>query len=188
MVLSLGCILLCLRNYGDQFGVNAYEIKSGKGKFVREIPTISQQWVCERATLYKLQLLQKANTLATQTDDDILIELEAKYKGNILYDYETRARQKLFRVVAVQYVKSNAKQVLSCWEATCEPVIRRSDGSFHVPTAHLVQGPTGASKALASSLQGYALAEFCNGDDALPVSLPWVDLYIRYFNDNIASL
>ena len=137
----------------------------------------SGQWVCERATLYKLQLLQKANSLATQTDDDILIVLEAKYKDNILYDYETRARQKLFRVVAVQYVKSNAKQFLSCWEATCEPVIRRSDGSFHVPTAHLVQGPTGASKALASSLQGYALAEFCNGDDALPVaflSLGWI--------------
>ena len=77
----------------------------------RCVPTISQQWVCERATLYKLQLLQKANTLATQSDDDVLIELEAKYKGNILYDYETRARQKLFRVVAVQYVKSKFEAV-----------------------------------------------------------------------------
>jgi hypothetical protein len=107
------------------------------------------------------------------------MELQAKYVSQILYDYETRASAKLFRVAAIQFVRSYSASRFSCWEATCEPVFRDSTtGLFHVPAEVKVPG---SQVTLTHALQGYAVAEYPNGIDADPTYLPWVDQYISFF-------
>ena len=97
--------------------------------------------------------------------------------------FETRASCKLFRVAAIQFVRSYTASRYSCWEAICEPVFRdASTGLFHVPSE--VQVP-GSQVTLTHALQGYCVAEYDNGIDAEPTYLPWVDQYISYFKTSI---
>ena len=111
------------------------------------------------------------------------MELQAKYVSQILYDYETRASAKLFRVAAIQFVRSYSASRFSCWEATCEPVFRDSTtGLFHVPAEVKVPG---SQVTLTHALQGYAVAEYQNGIDADPTYLPWVDQYISFFKASV---
>jgi hypothetical protein len=60
--------------------------------------------------------------LAAPVDDPVYIGLAGKYMGAILYDYETRASWKLYRITAIQFARSYTRNRPSCWEATCEPV------------------------------------------------------------------
>jgi hypothetical protein len=100
------------------------------------------------------------------------MDLHGKYVSNILYDFETRASTKLFRVAAIQFVRSYSASRFSCWEATCEPVFRDSStGLFHVPAEVKVPG---SQVTLTHVLQGYCVAEYRNGIDADPTYLPWV--------------
>ena len=100
-----------------------------------------------------------------------------------MYDYETRATAKLFRIVSIQFIRSYTSTRLSCWEATCEPVVRDpATGNFRVPKDVLV---TGSNVTLTHALQGYCLAEYTNGLDAEPSYLPWVQMYVDHFRNVI---
>ncbi len=111
------------------------------------------------------------------------VVLHAKYVTKILYDFETRASFKLFRVAAIQFVRSSSCSRFSCWEATCEPVFRdAATRRFHVPSE--VEVP-GSQVTLTHALQGYCVVEYANGIDAEPTYLPWVDQYISYFDNSI---
>jgi hypothetical protein len=111
------------------------------------------------------------------------MELHTKYVSQILYDFETRASAKLFRVAAIQFVRSYSASRFSCWEATCEPVFRDSaTGLFHVPAEVKVPG---SQVTLTHALQGYAVAEYPHGIDGDPTYLPWVDDYISYFKSSL---
>jgi hypothetical protein len=100
-----------------------------------------------------------------------------------LYDFETRATAKLFRVVSIQFVRSYTSTRFSCWEATCEPVLRDpASGHFRVPKD--VQVP-GSNVTLTHALQGYCLAEYTHGLDAEPSYLPWVQQYVEHFRNVI---
>ena len=105
--------------------------------------------------------------------------LQGQYIGHILYDFETRASTKLFRVSAIQFVRSYTASRPSCWEATCEPVVRDPvTGHFVVPQS--VKVPD-SNVTIARALQGYCLAEYPNGFDADPTYFPWVQQYIDHF-------
>jgi hypothetical protein len=100
-----------------------------------------------------------------------------------LYDYETRATAKLFCIVSIQFIRSYTASRLSCWEATCEPVVRDPvTGNFRVPKDVQV---TGSNVTLTHALQGYCLAEYTNGLDAEPTYLPWVQMYVDHFRNVI---
>ena len=103
--------------------------------------------------------------------------------GAILYDFETRATWKLYRVTAIQFARSYSHNRPSCWEATCEPVYRDAEsGQFLVPADQRVAG----SKVLkTTALQGYALAEYRDGIDNDPTFLPWVEQYVAHFRNVI---
>ncbi len=106
------------------------------------------------------------------------LTLLLQYFGKILYDFETHATAKLFRVVSIQFVRSYTSTRYNCWEATCEPVLRDpATGHFRVPKD--VQVP-GSNVTLTHALQGYCLAEYTNGLDAEPSYLPWVQQYVDH--------
>jgi hypothetical protein len=116
----------------------------------------------------------------------LFLELQAKYVGQVLFDHDTRASQKLFRISAIQFVRAYCSSRLSCWEATCEPVFHDSaSGKFMVPLEKKVAG---SNVILANALQGYALAEFPDGVESAAKYLPWVDNYIKHFSDVIAPM
>ena len=116
-------------------------------------------------------------------DDPVYIALHSQFMGAIFYDFETRASWKLYRVSAIQFIRSYASHRPSCWEATCEPVFRdTATGLFHVPSDQRVAD----SKVIkTTALQGYALAKYPNGLNKEPTYLPWVAQYISHFRDEI---
>ena len=112
-----------------------------------------------------------------------LYTFHLQYIGKILYDFETRATGKLFRIVSIQFVRSYTSTRHSCWEATCEPVVRDpATGNFRVPKDVQV---TGSNVTMTHALQGYCLAEYTNGLDAEPSYLPWVQMYVDHFRNVI---
>ena len=119
--------------------------------------------------------------LAAPADDPVYVELAGKYMGAILYDFETHASWKLYRVCSIQFIRSYNSKRPSCWEATCEPVYRDAEtGHFLVPSDQRVAD----SKVIKSTaLQGYALAEYCDGLAKDPTHLPWVEQYIAHFRN-----
>jgi hypothetical protein len=146
---------------------------------------ISLEYTNPKALVWKAEFSATIAQLAMPKDDPMYLPLQEKYVGQILFDNDTRASQKLFRIVAIQFVRSYSSTRLSCWEATCEPVFHdsRSD-QFIVPADKKVEG---SSVILANALQGYdGLAEYPEGMDSDPTTLPWVDNYIQHFLDVIA--
>jgi hypothetical protein len=86
----------------------------------------------------------------------------------------------LFRVSAIQFVRSYTATRFSCWEATCEPVVRDPlAGHFVVP--HNLKVPD-SNVTITRALQGYCLAEYPNGIDANPTYFPWVQQYSDHFH------
>jgi hypothetical protein len=160
-----------------------YPIGLSREQFIRVLPTISLEYYNPKAENLKAEFALQIASLATPIDDPVYVVLNAKYVTKILYDFETRASSKLFRVAAIQFVRSSSSSHFSCWEATCEPVFRdAATGHFHVPSE--VQVP-GSQVTLTHALQGYCVAEYANGNDAEPTYLPWVDQYISYFDNSI---
>jgi hypothetical protein len=142
-------------------GINEASTTSTTQKFIRRLPSIADDFTNPKATAYKMEFTKIIANLATPMDDPILIELQQKYCGAILFDNETRATQKLFRIAAIQFVRSFSSNRHSCWEATCEPVDRdSSSGLFVVPQEHKVAG---SNVLLATALHGYALTEYPDG-------------------------
>jgi hypothetical protein len=165
-------------------------INDGLGSFasqeyIRALPSIANDFTNPIASAFKLEYSNLIAKLATPVDDPVFIELQAKYYGAILFDNETRASQKLFRIAAIQFVRSYSSNRHSCWEATCEPVYRDStSGEFLVHGDHKVPG---SDVLQATALQGYALTEYPDGMDKEGVQLPWVDNYIAYFKQLVKA-
>ncbi len=133
--------------------------------------------------MLKTEFSHKIAALATPTDDPVYLVLHEKYVTKILYDFETRASSKLFRVAAIQFVRSYNPARFSCWEATCEPIYRdAATGLYHVPSEMQVPG---SQVTLTQALQGYCGAEYQTGIDAEPTYLPWAEEYNSYFNEKI---
>ena len=134
-------------------GVNESMSNGSTQDYIRILPSISDDFTNPKAKVYKHEFAQHIAELATPVDDPIYIELHSKYHGAILYDNETRARQKLFRIAGIQFVRSFTKNRPSCWEATCEPVFRdAATGTYVVPHEHKVEG---SNVLFATALQGY---------------------------------
>jgi hypothetical protein len=151
--------------------------------YIRVLPTLSNEYTNPVATDLKAKFTKHIAEIATPQDDPVYIELEGQYVRQILYDFETRSNAKFFRVVAIQFVRSFTAGRYSCWEATCEPVVRDpATGIFRVPQD--VQVP-GSNVTLTHALQGYCLAEYPNGLDAEPTYLPWVQQYVDHFRTNV---
>ena len=164
-------------------GINNGPTSSATQNFIRALPSIAEEYTNPLAIAYKMEYSRTIATLATPLDDPLLVELQEKYCGAILFDNETRASQKLYRIAAIQFVRSFSANRHSCWEATCEPVYRdSSSGLFVVPQEHKVNG---SNVLLATALQGYALTEYPDGMEMDGVDLPWVDNYIAYFKNVI---
>ena len=169
----------------DALGMETFEVLPMSAGFVRSLPPISIEFTNPKSTALKAEQEARVAAIAVPQDDAYLVRQMEKYTGAVLYDNDTRARQKLFRVTAVQFVRSYNSSVPSCWEATCEPVFRdAANACFKVANEHIVSGST---LVRSNALQGYALYEFSNGIDNEPVYLPWVDQYISYFNDVIMT-
>jgi hypothetical protein len=172
-----------IREDQDVIGVNSSRTNNSAAEFIRVLPSISSTATNPKAIALKAELTQHICILATPIDDPVYLQLQARYQGSILYDNETRASQKLFRVVAIQYVQSYTAGRFSCWEATCEPIYRdAAAGKFVVPPELLVEGSGVVQK---NALVGYALAEYPNGSDSEPTFLPWLDNYVNHFKNII---
>jgi hypothetical protein len=147
--------------------------------FNRVLPSLSEAYTNPVASELKAEFTKHIADKAAQQDDPVYIELHGLYIEKILYDFETRASSELFRVCAIQFVRSFSAARYSCWEATVEPVVRDpSTGNFRVP--HEVKVPD-TNVTLTHALQGYCLAEYPNGIHGEPTYLFWVQQYINHF-------
>jgi hypothetical protein len=167
----------------DFIGVNENRAAEFTQHFIRVVPEISSEFTNPKSVALKAEFSNEISILATPIDDPVYIHLHEKYSGAILYDFETRSSSKLFRIVAIQFVRSYTATRVHCWEATCEPVLRNSaTARYSVPKDLTVAG---SNVTMKHALQGYALAEYRAGTDAEPTYLPWVDQYIHHFQTRI---
>ena len=162
-------------------GINEHKLTTSSQEYIRVLPSISLEYTNPKAVAYKLDFGKTVADLAQPQDDPMYLELNTKYVGAISYDNETRASHKLFRVAAIQFVRSFSKTRHTCWEATCEPVFYcTATGTFLVPQDKKVEG---SSVIIATALVGYALTEYPDGVEGEPAHLPWVDNYITHFKN-----
>ena len=168
-----------IREDSYAMGINDVNLTSFTQDYIRILPSIALDFTNPKALAYKEEFASTIAELAKPEDDPMYLHLQTKYLGSILYDNETRASHKLFRISAIQFVRSYSKSRHTCWEATCEPVFYcTATGTFLVPQEKRVEGST---VILATALVGYALTEYPNGIEAEPAHLPWVDNYIAHF-------
>jgi hypothetical protein len=168
----------------DITNVNNNNTRSLRSEYLRYMPSISKTYTNPKSLALKAEFENHISALATPQDDPVYLELHAEYNGAVLYDNETRASQKLFRVRAVQFVQSYTAGRLSCWEATCEPIYRiTATGKYLVPQAMMVEG---SSVIQTNALVGYALAEYADGVDGDPTYLPWLGNYIEHYRNVIS--
>jgi hypothetical protein len=139
-------------------GVDDNLITSFKQDYIRVLPSIAPDFTNPKALALKRDFSNVVAELAQPQDDPMYVLLHTKYCGLILFDNETRASHKLFRISAIQFVWSYSKSRHTCLEATCEPVFFfTATGAFVVPTEHRVEGSTVIQ---ANALVGYALTEY----------------------------
>jgi hypothetical protein len=151
--------------------------------FIRVLPAPSVEYTNPIASCLKAEFSKHIAEQAAPEDDPMYVKLHGQYMGHILYDYENRANAKLFRVIAIQFVRGVTSTRASFWEATCEPIYRDpATGHFIVPQAVKVPG---SNVTITHALQGYCLAEYKQGMEAEPTELPWVQQYIDHFRSII---
>jgi hypothetical protein len=161
---------------------NAYAVAVSQD-YIRVLPTIAPGFTNPKSLAYKSEFASTVADLAQPQDDPVYLELHEKYIGAILFDNETRASHKLFRVASTQFVRSFSTNRPNCWEATCEPVFFcTGSGAFLVPQDKRVEG---SNVIIATALVGYALTEYPNGMDSEPAHLPWVDNYIAHYKNEV---
>ena len=172
-----------IKEDGQALGINDQNISNACQDYIRVLPSIAIEYTNPKALAYKVDFGKTIADLAQPQDDTMYLELHTKYVGAILYDNETRASHKLFRVSAIQFVRSFSKTRHTCWEATCEPVFYcTATGLFLVPQDKKVAGST---VIIATALVGYALTEYPHGVEGEPAHLPWVDNYIAHFKNEV---
>jgi hypothetical protein len=162
-------------------GVNDNTMQPFNQNYIRVLPSIAAEFTNPKSLAYKMEFATAIAEQAKPVDDPIYISLYEKYHGLILFDNETRASHKLFRIASIQFVRSYSKTRHNCWEATCEPVYYcYATNAFIVPQEKQVEG---SNVILATALVGYALTEYPHGMDEEPAHLPWVDNYIAHFKN-----
>jgi hypothetical protein len=170
-----------IKEDSNTFGVNENASASSKQDYIRALPSIAPKFTNPKAKALKCEFANTIADLAQPQDDPMYVLLHNKYYGSILYDNETRASHKLFRVSAIQFVRSYSKSRHTCWEATCEPVfLCTATGTYVVPEDKRVEG---SNVLQAAALVGYALTEYPEGMEGEPAHLPWVDNYIAHFQN-----
>jgi hypothetical protein len=170
-----------IKEDSNTFGVNENASASSKQDYIRALPSIAPKFTNPKAKALKCEFANTIADLAQPQDDPMYVLLHNKYYGSILYDNETRASHKLFRVSAIQFVRSYSKSRHTCWEATCEPVfLCTATGTYVVPEDKRVEG---SNVLQATALVGYALTEYPEGMEGNPAHLPWVDNYIAHFRN-----
>jgi hypothetical protein len=112
-------VIAMLKEDGDTLGVNNSNGQSVTQDYIRALPSISLKYTNPKAVAWKQEFSKSIAELATPKDDPVFIALQAKYVGHVLFDFDTRASQKLFCIVAIQFVRLYCSTRLSCWKATC---------------------------------------------------------------------
>jgi hypothetical protein len=161
---------LMIQEDQDTLGINSWTIHTSNHEFLHFLPSISKAFSNPKVQEMKDKFEGQISALATPIDDPVYVQLAGKFLGAILYDFKTRASWKLYRVSAIQFIRSYSSHRSSFWEATCEPVYRNAEtGQFLVPAEEHVPD----SKFIkATALQGYALAEYREGLDKDPNYAP----------------
>ena len=150
-------------------------LRPDETKLVRSLPVISECFLNPLALRLKTEQEAQVRAMATPKDNPWLTKLQDEYLGKILYDGG------YFRVFAIQFVPNKNTNRFPCWEATTEPVFEDDKGDFVVHDRHVSIGKNGTRTLLKSSMVGFALAEYSNGDTADPVSLPYAASCITKF-------
>jgi hypothetical protein len=135
---------------------------------VRQLPIVSEASLNPLAIRLKTEQNSRIAAMASPIDNPWLTKLQDTYLGKLLYDGG------YYRVIAIQYVPNKHSNQYPCWEATTEPVYK-DNGAFVVHHRHMSIGEDGSRNVLKSSLVGFALAEYTNGDNAEPVPLTFAD-------------
>jgi hypothetical protein len=136
---------------------------------VRRLPVVSHVYINPVSVRLKTEQEARVAAMAAPEDNPWLAKLHAEYVGKILYDGG------YFRVFDVLYVPNKGSRTrFPCWEATTEPV-HFEGGEFVVHDRHQTTGADGKKILLKSSMVGFALAEYANGDDVDPVRLTFAD-------------
>jgi hypothetical protein len=136
---------------------------------LRRLPIVSELYVNPVSVRLKAEQEARVAQIAAPKDNLWLAQLITVYVGKIQYD------NGYFRVFDVLYVANKGNKTrYPCWEATTEPGYLE-DGLFFVDERHLTTGADGKKILLKSSMVGFALAEYSNGDDVDPVRLPFAN-------------
>ncbi len=85
--------------------------------YIRVLPSLTIDYTNPVASELQNEFAKHIADIAAPEDDPVFVDLHGKYIGKILYDFETRANAKLFRVTAIQFVRSFTSARHSCWEA-----------------------------------------------------------------------
>jgi len=150
-------------------------MRPDENKLVRSLPVISEMFQNPEALRLKTEQEAQIRAMAMPKDNPWLAMFQNEYLNKILWDGG------YFRVFAVQYVPNKNTNRYPCWEATTEPVFKDDHGDFVVHDRHVTIGKDGTRTLLKSSMVGFALAEYSNGDDADPVRLTFADTCIAKF-------
>jgi hypothetical protein len=138
-------------------------------KLMRQLPVVSLVYINPVSVRLKTEQENRLEQLAAPEDNPWLAQLHKEYVGKILYD------NGYFRVFDVLYVPNKgSKTRYPCWEATTETGFFE-DGQFIVDERHRTPSADGKTILLKSSMVGFALAEYSNGDDVDPVRLTFAD-------------
>jgi hypothetical protein len=150
-------------------------MRPDENKLVRSLPVISEMFQNPEALRLKTEQEAQIRAMAMPKDNPWLAMFQNEYLNKILWDGG------YFRVFAVQYVPNKNTNRYPCWEATTEPVFKDDHGDFVVHDRHVTIGKDGTRTLLKSSMVGFALAEYSNGDDADPVRLTFADTCIAKY-------
>jgi hypothetical protein len=123
---------LMIQEDQDTLGINSRPIHTSNHEFLLFLPSISKAYSNPKVQEMKDKFEGQISALATPIDDPVYVQLAGQYMGAILYDLETRASWKLYRVSAIQFIRSYSSHRSSCWEATCDPftVMPKQDNSL----------------------------------------------------------
>ena len=149
---------------GRYAAANLKEAQATEVSIARQLPVISEQHTAAYSKTLKEEEKAAARELMEVPDDEVLVDLIAKYVGAHFYDMEV---DQTYEVVAVQYDERNG---LAYYEATSVQVEQGGDGSWAVPSAFCVVG----SEVIKDEfLVGYSLMDLTDPENA--VLLPEVD-------------
>jgi hypothetical protein len=152
-------------------------------RLARSLHLICAKYTLTHSTNLKKELQDKMAKAATPVDDEVLVQLAAKYKGRLFYDYE---RDKItYSIEDIKHAANKRNINPPCWEAECIPVELTAEG-WSVPSKYLVHDSTGASATKKKACVGFDLVELV-GEAGSPSPMPWVDLYISRHEDIVAK-